>query len=438
MNNEIDYTHVDKLLNFIDCSPSPWHACSKIAEGLQQAGYQQLNEQDSWKLKNGNGYYVIRDDSSLIAFKVGKKHLHEAGFRCIGAHVDSPSLRVKPNPIEEKNGINRIGVETYGGAILATFTDRDLSLAGRVVHKDQSNWLGCSSKLVDFKEPIIRIPNLAIHMNREVNEKGLKLDKQSELPPILGNVTDCLPEQDQFKQMLSTKAGVRTEDILSWELSVYDTQKPAIYGAEKEFIASRQIDNLASCHAAVSALIAKKQTVATTNVCAFFDHEEIGSNSTKGADGSFISDILQRISDTLGYNNEEYKRALAQSFMISADMSHAYHPNFPQFYDDNHKIMVNKGPAIKINANQRYTSTAITESFFISLCEAAGVPYQKYVHRTNLPCGSTIGPMVAAQLGIKSVDIGNPMWSMHSIRESAGALDHNYLIQVFEQYFSGK
>ena len=437
MNSKTDYSHVNKLLNFIDSSPSPWHACSKIAEGLQQAGYQQLHENNSWDLQTGTGYYVIRDDSSLISFKVGNQQLHQAGFRCIGAHVDSPSLRVKPNPLDEKSGINRIGVETYGGAILATFTDRDLSLAGRIVYKDDSNWLGCSSKLVDFKEPIVRIPNMAIHMNREVNEKGLKLDKQSELPLILGNISESLPNQDTFIQMLAENSGLKAEDIISWELSVYDTQKATLYGTEKEFIASRQIDNLASCHAAVSALLAQKKSVATTNVCAFFDHEEVGSNSTKGADGSFISDTLKRISDTLGCNEEQYKMALAQSFMISADMSHAYHPNFPQFYDDNHKILVNHGPAIKINANQRYTSTAITEAFFIRLCEAADVPYQKYVHRTNLPCGSTIGPMVAAQLGIKSVDIGNPMWSMHSIRESAGAIDHNYLIQVFEQYFFG-
>lgn len=438
MNNQIDYNHVNKLLSFIDNSPSPWHACNKVATELEQAGYQQLHEHESWKLEQNHGYYVIRDDSSIIAFKTGNQPLQETGFRCIGAHVDSPTLRVKPNPIEEKNGINRIGVETYGGAILATFTDRDLSLAGRVVYKDDNNWLGCRSVLVDLEEPIVRIPNLAIHMNREVNEKGLILDKQTELPLILGNISSELPNEDRFKQLLTEKSGIKTEDIISWELCTYDTQKASLYGIDKEFFASRQIDNLASCHAAVSALITSKQATATTNICAFFDHEEIGSSSIKGADGSFISDILQRIANSMGCNDEEYRIALALSFIISADMSHAYHPNFPQFYDDSHKIMVNAGPAIKINANQRYTSTAVTEAFFIRLCEAANVPYQKYVHRTNLPCGSTIGPMVSAQLGIKSVDIGNPMWSMHSIRESAGVLDHNYLIQVFEQYFSGK
>mgnify|MGYP001551757257 FL=1 len=437
MNNEIDYTHINKLLNFIDSSPSPWHACDKIAHGLKQAGYQQLHESETWSLEKDHCYYVVRDDSSIIAFKVGNKPLQDAGFRCVGAHVDSPTLRIKPNPADEKGGINRLGVETYGGAILATFTDRDLSLAGRVVFKDESNWLGCSSKLVNFSEPMVRIPNLAIHMNRDVNEKGLKLDKQSELPLILGNISSSLPDQDKFKALLAQESGIKADDIISWELAVYDTQKGTLYGTEKEFFASRQIDNLASCHAGVSALLASNQSVATTNVCAFFDHEEVGSSSTKGADGSFISDILQRIAITLGCNEEQYKMALAQSFMISADMSHAYHPNFPQFYDDNHKVLVNHGPAIKINANQRYTSNAITEAFFIRLCEAAGVPYQKYVHRTNLPCGSTIGPMVAAQLGIKSVDIGNAMWSMHSIRESAGVIDHNYLISVLEQYFAG-
>lgn len=438
MRNEIDYDHTNKLLNFIDNSPSPWHACARIAEGLDQASYIQLHEHDKWSLKPGNGYYIIRDDSSLIAFFVGNKALQEYGFRCVGAHVDSPTLRVKPNPLENKDGITRIGVETYGGAILATFTDRDLSLAGRVVYRDNGNWLGASSKLIDFKVPLVRIPNLAIHMNREVNEKGLKLDKQNELPLILGNISSNLPEQSDFKEMLSAETGIDIDKILSWELSVYDTQKATLYGANKEFFASRQIDNLASCHAAVSALIAKKSTPASTNVCAFFDHEEVGSNSTKGADSSFIGDILERIANCLNCHDEDYKRALAQSFIISADMSHAYHPSFAQFYDDNHKIMVNHGPAIKINANQRYTSNAVTEAFFIQLCEKAGVPYQKYVHRSNLPCGSTIGPMVAAQLGVKSVDIGNPMWSMHSIRESAGVIDHNYIISVMEEFFFPK
>jgi len=426
--------HAQHLLNFIDASPSPWHAVASSALALQDKGFIELVEADSWSLTMGGRYYVIRDDSSIIAFTVGAKVLAEQGFRLIGAHTDSPGLRVKPKPDLQQGGYRRIGVEVYGGPILATFTDRDLSLAGRV-HLKQNGQL--QSKLVHFKKPLLRLPNLAIHMNSKVNTEGLKLNKQTELPLLLSVAEDSLNTSTKLIDLLAKELETPASNIAAWELHVCDTQAGVLYGEHEEFYANSQLDNLASCHAALSALLSDEALNADQfNVCAFFDHEEIGSNSHKGADGSFLPDVLERIADSLKVSAEEYKRALSNSFMISADMAHAYQPNFPSAYEPEHKVLVNKGPVIKVNANIRYASNSASQAYFINLCEQAGVPYQQYSHRTDLGCGSTIGPMTSARLGINAVDVGNPMWAMHSIRESAGVQDHHYITRVFRQFFS--
>ena len=274
-------------------------------------------------------------------------------------------------------------------------------------------------------------------MNRKVNEDGLKLDKQNELPLIIStSIEDQLPK-DYFYHLLENASGIKAEQILSWELNVFDTQKGAFWGDEQQFYADSQLDNLASCHAGLQALL-KEESLQSGNtlVCGFFDHEEIGSESKKGADGSFLPDILQRIALARNINSEDYHRSLANSFMISADMAHAYQPNFPSAYEPEHKVMVNKGPVIKVNANHRYSSESISEAFFINWCNQADAPYQKYSHRTDIPCGSTIGPMTSAKLGITTVDVGNPMWAMHSIRESAGVKDHGFMIDVLKCFFA--
>lgn len=426
--------HAQHLLKFIDASPSPWHAVATSAVALQDKGFIELAEADSWSLTVGGRYYVIRDDSSIIAFTVGAKALAEHGFRLIGAHTDSPGLRVKPKPDLHQGGYRRIGVEVYGGPILATFTDRDLSLAGRVHLKqgDQGQ-----SQLVHFKKPLLRLPNLAIHMNAKVNTDGLKLNKQTELPLLLSVAEESLNSSTKLVDLLAKELETPASNIAAWELHVCDTQAGTLYGEYDEFYANSQLDNLASCHAALSALLSDEALNADQfNVCAFFDHEEIGSNSHKGADGSFLPDVLERIADSLTVSTEEYKRALSNSFMISADMAHAYQPNFPNAYEPEHKVLVNKGPVIKVNANIRYASNSASQAYFIQLCEQAGVPYQQYSHRTDLGCGSTIGPMTSARLGINAVDVGNPMWAMHSIRESAGVQDHHYITRVFSQFFS--
>lgn len=423
--------HAKKLLNFIDNSPSPWHAVRTMTKMLKAKSFQRLHEQQAWKLEAGGRYYVIRDDSSLIGFVIGNVALPEHGFRIIGAHTDSPGLRIKPNAAHTVGLINRLGVEVYGSPILASFADRDLGIAGRVVTKD------IETHLVHFDNSLIRLPNLAIHMNRDVNRNGLKFDFQKELPLILSVFQKNLPAQKQFRALLADKIGRPADEILSWELQVFDTQAGNFFGLNDEFIANGQLDNLASCHAGISALLSDTvlQSKTSTKVIAYFDHEEVGSQSYKGADGNFLSDVLERIGLAMNLNAESQKIAYANSFMISADMTHAYNPNYKEFYDDQHQVIINGGPAIKINSNMRYSSESVSEALFARLCEQVKVPYQYYVHRNNLPCGSTIGPISAANLGIRSIDVGNPMWAMHSARESAGTLDHYYMIKVMTGFF---
>ncbi len=428
---------VQHLLNFIDESPSPWHAVASIEAAIQAFQFVKLDEMVKWQLQTGGRYYVVRDDSSIVLFVLGRKAPAESGFKIVGAHTDSPGFRIRPNAATASNGIARIGVEIYGGPILATFTDRDLSLAGRVSYVDDKGNL--SQKLVRFDQSLVRLPNLAIHLNRGVNEDGLKLHKQNELFLLFTQLTaDQLPPQPYFVALLAQAAGIEAAQLLSWDLAVYDTHKGTFWGANQEFYANSQIDNLASCHAGLQALLndAVINTAESTLVCAFFDHEEIGSKSHIGAAGNFLTDVLQRISIATSSDREAMSCASANSFLISADMAHAYHPNFASAYEADHSVIVNQGPAIKSNANRRYSTESISTAHFIRWCKEADVPYQRYSHRSDLPCGSTIGPIASAQLGIRSVDIGCPMWAMHSVRESAGVQDHEYMIKVLKQFFS--
>ena len=425
---------VHDLLNFIDASPSPWHAVEQIEIQLHAFKFVRLEETVQWRLKAGGRYYVSRDDSSIMIFVQGQKPIVETGFKLVGAHTDSPGLRIKPNAASGIDGLLRLGVEVYGGPILATFTDRDLSLAGRVTYKDENQ--AVASTLIKFDQPLLRLPNLAIHMNRGVNDEGLKLHKQNELPLILSAMAEDYLPQAYFSSLLQDHIGCSAERILSWDLAVYDTQKGTFWGAQNEFYADSQLDNLASCHAILKALL--DETVLEndcTLVCGLFDHEEIGSESSKGADGSFLTDVIQRIALATTQEATDLTRALAKSFMISADMAHAYQPSFPLAYDPDHKVNVNQGPVIKVNVNHRYSTDSVSQALFMNWCEQVDVPYQKYSHRSDLGCGSTIGPITSARLGIRSIDVGNPLWAMHSIRESAGVLDHGYMIKVLKQFF---
>ena len=418
------------LLAFIDASPSPWHAVATVAERLRQQGFEALNEAESWQLKTGGRYFVARN-GSIIIFVIGQKSPVTSGFNMVGAHTDSPGLRLKPNAAYSGDGLIRIGVEVYGGPILATFADRDLSMAGQVNVRNKN---GFDTHLVRFDDPVLRLPNLAIHMNREVNDKGLKFNKQTELPLLFGEGKAGIDADTQFIAYLADKLKVKSSDIINFELNVFDTQKGSIWGAHQEFIAESQLDNLASCHAALIAICGTNNPQATS-ICALFDHEEVGSESATGANGGFLANLVNRICLSQQMTQEEQLRALANSFFISADMAHAFHPNFAGSYEPCHHVHVNQGPVIKTNANQRYATDAKSAARFIQLCEQAGVPYQQYTHRTDLGCGSTIGPIVAANLSVACVDVGSPMWAMHSIRESAGVLDHHYMISVLNTFF---
>ncbi len=422
------------LLRYIDASPSPWHAVAGAVQALEAHGFEALDEGAAWSLEPGGGYYVVRDDSSLIAFRLGDGSLAEAGLRIVGAHTDSPGFRVKPHGPHGNGDMLALGVEVYGGPILATFADRDLTLAGRVMLRGEGGAL--ERRLIHFPEPLLRLPNAAIHLNRRVNEDGLKFDRQQELPPLLGAMQASLPAADQFRRLLAERLDCDPGLILSWGLAVADTQPGALYGADKEYLADSQLDNLASCHAGLEALLGV-DAAPGGQMLALFDHEEVGSESYKGAAGNFLESVVRRLFSVRDWESGDAARALSRSWLLSADMAHAYHPAYARLYEPEHHIAVNGGPAIKINANQRYATDEVGEAFFQSLCDAHGVPWQKYVQRSDIPCGSTIGPMSAARLGVRTVDVGNPMWSMHSVRESAGTLDHVRMITVMRGFFEG-
>jgi aspartyl aminopeptidase len=422
------------LLDFIDESPSPWHAVASIERQLKAFGFKRLDETHQWTLSTQGRYYVVRGDGSIIAFVLGKNALEQTGFKMVGAHTDSPSLRIKPNPITVNQGLAKLQVEVYGSPILASFSDRELSLAGRVNYQTAQGEM--AQQLVRIDQPLLRLPNLAIHLNRGVNEEGLKFHKQHELGLILGCVSEQLSDWTLLA-LIEAQLPSEVSQLLAWDLNVYDTQKGHFWGKEQAFYANGQIDNLASCHGALQALL--DESVLDCNatlVCAFFDHEEVGSESYHGAAGRFLIDILRRISQSASNDEQVFARALAHSFFISADMAHAYHPNFSSMYDAQHLVHINQGIVIKINLNQRYNSDSVSQAMFMRWCQQAEVPYQIYSHRNDLPCGSTIGPIISTKLGVRGVDIGNPMWAMHSCRESAGVFDHSAMIAVLKCFFN--
>ena len=419
------YTAGQSLLEYIDRSPTPFHAVTGLAQMLEKHGFAQLDEKDSWDLSPGGKYYVTRNTSSLAAFVLGAKPPETSGFKIIGAHTDSPNLRLKPDPVYEKHGYAQLGVEVYGGVLLSTWTDRDLSLAGRVILRSQETCL------LKIDRPLLRIPQLAIHLNRSVNEKGLILNQQTHLPPILS----LGKSKDGLKDLIAKEIKHRPGDIVGMELSLYDIQPGAFAGLNREFLLAPRLDNLASCHAATQALLQSTEKDPATRALVFYDNEEVGSETAQGSGSPFLKDILERILLRSNKPREAFLRAIARSTLISADMAHAVHPNYPELHDPNHMPTINNGPVIKANAGQRYATDGKTGAYFEMLCERAGVKAQKFVMRSDLACGSTIGPITAANLGIRTVDAGNPMLSMHSAREMAGVKDHWDIIKVFKEFF---
>ncbi|WP_020209428.1 M18 family aminopeptidase [Gilvimarinus chinensis] len=419
------------LIDFIAASPTPFHATQAMAKRLKVSGFTELQESDTWSLEPGGRYYVVRNGSSIIAFTHGQAPLPEAGIRMFGAHTDSPCLKVKPNARIISSGYYQLGVEVYGGALLSTWFDRDLSLAGRVTFRSDSD--SPESRLIDFKDPIAMVPSLAIHLDREAN-RNRSINAQTDIRPIL-MLADEDPDQFTFSALLLAQLQaqyptVKVREILDFELCLYDTLSPAVVGLRKEFIASARLDNLLSCYVGLEAIINAQDTQSCLLVCT--DHEEIGSASACGAKGPILDQFLQRllpdISDRL--------RMLDASMMISADNAHGVHPNFAQKHDAEHGPVLNKGPVIKINANQRYATTSETSALFKMLCSQADVAVQSFVSRTDMECGSTIGPITSAEVGVKTLDVGVPTFAMHSTRELAGTKDAHSLCEVAKQYFA--
>ncbi|WP_066015436.1 M18 family aminopeptidase [Endozoicomonas atrinae] len=403
-----------ELIQFLNASPTPYHAVATMVAKLQEAGFQPLNESDFWSLKEGGKYYVSRNGSSIVAFTMGKTEL---GARMVGAHTDSPCLKVKPQPELNKHSYFQLGVEVYGGVLLNPWFDRDLSLAGRVQYLNDQNQL--CHQLINFERPIAIIPSLAIHLDREVNS-GRAVNPQNDIPPILFQLADDdkVDFRELLKEELTRQGHNDCQKVMEYDLSFYDTQSAAVIGLNDNFIASARLDNLLSCYVGLESLINHKASDATALlVCN--DHEEVGSVSTTGAQGPFLKSVLERIYGT----GESLTRAMNRSMLISTDNAHGIHPNYASKHDEHHAPKLNHGAVIKVNANQRYATNDETSALYRTLCQASGSKVQHFVTRTDMACGSTIGPLTAGVLGVRTLDLGLPTFGMHSIRELAGSED---------------
>lgn len=415
------------LLAFLRASPTPFHAVAEARRRLDGAGFQPLDEAARWDRLAPGAYYVTTTGSNLIAFLLPEERTQ---FRIVGAHTDSPNLRLKPQPEYTTEGYAQLGVEVYGGALLNSWLDRDLGLAGRVLVRGDDGAI--TTTLVDLARPIARVPQLAIHLDREVNDKGLVLNKQEHLAPIWG-LTSASPRG--LAAVIAEAAAVPVERIVGHELMLYDLTAPALGGQSEELLFSARLDNLAMCHAGLTGLlplVTASEPPRAISVVALFDHEEVGSDSAAGAGSAVLPRILERL---VG-DREAFHQACARSTCVSADMAHAVHPNYAGRHEPRHKPQLNGGPVIKTNSQQRYATTATTAAMFAGLCQAEGVPVQYYAHRTDLPCGSTIGPITSTLLGIATVDVGNPMLSMHSAREMAGSHDPAMMTRVLARYLA--
>lgn len=422
----------NQLLNFLHTSTTPFHAVFNIAQRLEKAGYKKLEMTEGWSLKPNGKYYITGNDSTILAFKTAAQSKNQNTFRIFGAHTDSPSLKVKPQPDMNVRNYFQLGIEVYGGALLNPWFDRDLSMAGRVSYLSKKNQL--KKLYIDFKRPVATIPSLAIHLDRTANENKT-INKQKEMPPLV--LQNFGQKNISFNDILlqeikEQKLATDIEKILEHEIFLYDTQAPQMVGLNHDFIASARLDNLLSCFIGTEAFLDAADHFTSVLVC--HDHEEVGSCSHVGADSTFVKSILERITET----QEAFSQSMHKSFMISCDNAHALHPNYTEKHDVNHGPMMNAGPVIKMNANQRYATNSDTASVFAYLCESAKVPYQKFVVRSDMSCGSTIGPITASQLGIRTVDVGTPQFAMHSIRELTGAQDPHNMYLACNEYFKTK
>jgi aspartyl aminopeptidase len=425
---------INKLKNFLNSSPVNFFAVDTLRKQLNAAGFTYLDPREKWNIERGKKYYTTQNDSAIFAFIAGTSQVPGA-YRIISAHSDSPCFRVKPNCEMLSDGrMLKLNTEVYGGPILYTWFDRPLSLAGRVILRSD-NPLRPTSQLVRFDEPLLTIPHLAIHFNRAVNE-GNPLSKQKDMLPVVG----CLPEGEEpkgwLKRLVANKLGVKVEDILDFDLSIYDTTSACTVGAFGDFITSGRLDDLSMAHAALEAILAAPADCADTRVMAIFDNEETGSGTKQGAGSPILDYMLRRINLALGGNDEDYMRAVAASFMVSADNAHGVHPNYVEKQDPTNHPVLGNGPVVKINANCKYMTDADSAAVFASICEKAGVPVQYFVNHSDVAGGSTLGNILTSQIPLRGVDMGAAVWAMHSARETASVRDHEYIIKAFTQFFS--
>lgn len=422
------------LFDYLDRSPTPFHAVEQASKLLVEAGFVHLNEAAPWKLEEGKAYFLTRNQSSLLAFVYASSDWDETGCRLFGAHSDSPCLKVKPNPELFVKNYLKLGVEVYGGVLLNPWFDRDLSLAGRVVIEKQDGVR--ESVLINFEESIAWIPSLAIHLDREVNQKR-SINSQTDILPVLLQTEEN--STITFSSIVITQIqkqypDLKVKKISDFELAFYDVQKAAYVGLNRDFIASARLDNLLSCFVGLQSLIQSFKNKKQNAVLVLNDHEEVGSQTAQGAQGTLLRSVIARICG----DAESQSRCMAKSLMISSDNAHGVHPNFADRHDGNHGPLLNKGLVIKTNANQRYASNSLTSARIKEIAEQLGEPVQSFVVRTDMACGSTIGPITAAELGVQTVDVGVPTFAMHSIRESAGAKDAYSLFRIANQFFEDK
>ncbi len=417
-----------ELFEFLKFSSTPFHTVQYLEDLFLEAGFKKLQEKDEWKTSPGNGYFCIRDTGSILAFKLAGKKQQNDCWRILAAHTDSPSLQIKPQPETTSNNFTQLGVEVYGGPILATWFDRDLSIAGRVTILNHENKI--LSKNIDFKRPVAVVPNLAIHLNREVNDE-YSIKPQKHLLPLF-----CQTEDNKYsfhetllQQIKQEHPKLTITKLLGFDLFCYDTQAPSITGLNGEFISASRLDNLVSCFIGAKAILED-----TSGNCLLLcsNHEEIGSSTVAGAQGNFLSTVLKRLEPEA----TKRTRKLSESQLISMDNAHGLHPNFPEKHDPQHLPILNQGPVIKYNANQRYASTSLSAALFKILCAESDIPIQEFVMHNDLRCGSTIGPIAATSLGIQTVDVGIPSLAMHSIRETTGVKDPYMLFTAISRFFT--
>lgn len=430
---------INRLLKFLDASPVNFLAARNIAYELEQNGYRRVDpQQPLGELKAGDKVYVTKNDSSVYAFRLGRKPLAETGFHMICAHSDSPTFRVKPHAeMTGEGGLVRLNTEVYGGPILSTWFDRPLTLAGRVIVRGKGA-MSPETMLMHVRRPLLQISNLAIHFNRQVND-GVKLSKQKDMLPLLGLINDELEQGNLLMNViveeLSKQRPVSHEDILDFDLYLADTQPACTFGVHDEFISSGRLDDLSMCFAGLEALIAAPESD-TTQVLAIFDNEETGSQTKQGAGSPFLASMLMRIARQQSGTEEAYWQAVERAFMISADNAHAFHPNYAEKYDPTNHPMLGGGPAIKFNASQKYASDAVSAAIFAEICRKAGVPCQRFVNHSDVAGGSTLGNILASTVPLRGVDMGNAILGMHSCRETGSVADHEYCVRAFTEFYS--